>query len=52
MRYLNSATERSPLSDLMGERLQLQMETSAVLLPHIKSGKLVPLATGPRRHPE
>ncbi len=40
------------LTDLMGGRVQLQMETSAVLLPQIKSGKVVALATGPNRHPE
>lgn len=40
------------LTDLMGGLVQLQMETSAVLLPQIKSGKVVPLTTGPNRHPE
>ncbi|WP_341666631.1 Bug family tripartite tricarboxylate transporter substrate binding protein [Alcaligenes sp. SDU_A2] len=40
------------LTDLLGGRLQLQMETSAVLMPHIKSGKLVPLGTAPNRNPE
>lgn len=40
------------LTDVVGGRLQLQQETSAVLLPQIKSGKVVALATGPKRHPE
>lgn len=40
------------LTDLMGGQVQLQMETSAVLLPQVKSGKVVALATGPHRHPE
>lgn len=40
------------LTDVIGGRLQLQQETSAVLLPQIKTGKLVALASGPNRHPE
>lgn len=40
------------LTDVIGGRLQLQQETSAVLLPQIKTGKLVALASGPSRHPE
>lgn len=40
------------LTDVIGGRLQLQQETSAVLLPQIKTGKLVALAAGPGRHPE
>ncbi|MGE0799663.1 MAG: Bug family tripartite tricarboxylate transporter substrate binding protein [Lautropia sp.] len=37
------------LTDLVGGRLQLQQESSAVLLPHIKSGKAVALAVAPKR---
>lgn len=40
------------LTDVIGGRLQLQQETSAVLLPQIKTGKVVALAAGPSRHPE
>ncbi|WP_171020067.1 tripartite tricarboxylate transporter substrate binding protein [Hydrogenophaga sp. 2FB] len=40
------------LTDVMGGRLQLQQETSAVLLPQIKAGKVVALAAGPNRHPD
>lgn len=40
------------LTDLLGGRVQLQMETSAVLLPYIKSGKVVALATAPNRNSE
>lgn len=41
------------LTDLIGGRIQLQQESSAVLLPHVKAGKLVPLATGgSKRHPQ
>lgn len=41
------------LNDLIGGQLQLQLEAVGVLLPHVKTGKLIPLAVGPRqRHPE
>lgn len=40
------------LADVIGGRLQLQQEASAVLMPQVKAGKLVPIAVGgPRRNP-
>lgn len=40
------------LTDLMGGRVQLQFETSAVLLPQIKAGKIMPLAMALKRNPD
>lgn len=41
------------MTDVIGGRLQLQYDSGAVVLPQIKSGKLVPIAvSGDKRHPE
>lgn len=41
------------LTDVLGGRIQVQQEAISVLLPHIQSGRLVPLATAsPARVPE
>ena len=37
------------LTDLLGGRVQIQMEASSVLLPQVQAGKVVALAAGPKR---